>query len=482
MVTELTKTQEADKHEKGVLKAEVERLHNELRNARKRLSLSGGVTHSPTLPTAGQSSTSGSEFHFDFPKFGALPGSQTFGELAYVHATKQESASPTTLTPASTASISQQSARRSTSGPIASPSLNDNLMPMVGYSTNSNMHGFANTLPMMGGNDALGDLFTPSVLKSDSMDGNNYFPTLPTTASGGEATAGLNRVFQFNSGSSVGDSASPSASSSSQWNANGANSSCGTSPEPLHDSPQQKDKPLDSFNERIQPAQSWTPDQSNLTTSGSNNTNYNVPFTNTFDPVLFGDYRDPSESFLTNGDFGGGFFDEALNPASFDLGSPSNLFGILQSPAQTHAQFPNNAPTPSRNLMAEVEKNRDGGDDDGLPTMESEKKLISCNNIWYAQPPRPDQLPTPPLTHSARNQLQSNPDFQDGKFDLDSLCSELRSKARCSESGVMVQEKHVEAALRKLGGSEPPPKSANYLIFEQDSFDNAVKRMGGGAF
>jgi AP-1-like factor len=47
--------------------------------------------------------------------------------------------------------------------------------------------------------------------------------------------------------------------------------------------------------------------------------------------------------------------------------------------------------------------------------------------------------------------LQSNPDFQEGKFDLDSLCSELRVKAKCSESGVMVDQEHVNEALRKLG-------------------------------
>merc|ERR1711967_116699 len=95
----------------------------------------------------------------------------------------------------------------------------------------------------------------------------------------------------------------------------------------------------------------------------------------------------------------------------------------MGSPQQTHATLPSNqqganATTPSRNLMAEVEKTRDGGDEDlSLPATQPKTeraggKLISCNNIW--------------------NQLQSNPDFQNGTFDLDSLVRnfELRRSAR----------------------------------------------------
>ena len=81
-----------------------------------------------------------------------------------------------------------------------------------------------------------------------------------------------------------------------------------------------------------------------------------------------------------------------------------------------------------------------------------------------------------------RNQLQSNPDFQEGKFDLDGLCSELRAKARCSESGVMVDQDHVDAALRKLGKKDDSGKvieGSNGLMFEQDSWDRVLKKMGG---
>ena len=88
-----------------------------------------------------------------------------------------------------------------------------------------------------------------------------------------------------------------------------------------------------------------------------------------------------------------------------------------------------------------------------------------------------------------RTQLQSNPDFQEGKFDLDNLCSELRAKARCSESGVMVDQDHVDKALKKLsrtkeevardGGNPPEPEGQGHLVFEQDSWDKVLKKLSG---
>ena len=46
--------------------------------------------------------------------------------------------------------------------------------------------------------------------------------------------------------------------------------------------------------------------------------------------------------------------------------------------------------------------------------------------------------------------MQQNPDYKDGSFDIDGLCSELRAKARCSESGVVVDQKDVDEALKRL--------------------------------
>jgi AP-1-like factor len=51
---------------------------------------------------------------------------------------------------------------------------------------------------------------------------------------------------------------------------------------------------------------------------------------------------------------------------------------------------------------------------------------------------------------TSRDKLANRPDFKDGTIDIDNLCSELRAKARCSESGVVVDNKDVEAAFKRL--------------------------------
>ena len=457
-MTELTRSQEADKHENGMLKAQVDKLQVELREYRKRLSLNGGsgISRSPPSSTYGTVSRSNSgqkqaagNFQFDFPKFGATQASNN----AHIYGNgviKRDSGTPPLLpshphsqsssfsgpSPAPAPISRQQSSGGRSMSPASLYGVNSGVATPVTaqgpdpvfatYSTTDNMHGFASTLPQMM-NDPFGDLFSPSILKSSNHDAtNSYFadvlpqqgkavPTLPHDASnGGESTAGLNRVFQFNSGSSASDSASPSASSTSQWNANGANSSCGTSPEPSHDSPASgTDKHTGLYMDNTG-AQAYSqyanfsqqPSiSSNLSNSLTNDNSVFTPSTTqAFDPVMFGDYRENQDSLGGNGgDFTGGFFDDALNTGAFDFGSPSNLFGILQSPQQINAPLKtpnqNQAPgqAPSRNLLAEIEKTRNGGDDDyGLPVSQPSqpsqpaqaqtkdgKKLISCNNIWY---------------------------------------------------------------------------------------------------
>ncbi|SMR44555.1 unnamed protein product [Zymoseptoria tritici ST99CH_3D1] len=496
-VTELSKAQEADKHENGLLKAQVERLQTELREYRKRLSSSGAVGRSPPLSAvnAQQRSASGSSyngnFNFNFPKFGGLPGSQVFGSSGLSPLIKQDSTSPPALqAPTRTSSsLSPKENDLITPPTTNSPSqYASNNMPFAPYSTDNNMHGFASTLPQMtGGSDPFGDLFSPSILKSanhqDYFKNNSSTATqpAPSTSSnidnGGDSTAGLNRVFQFNSGSNASDTTSPSASSQSQWNMNGTcNSSCGTSPEPSHNSPANKDNQADSFSQKqYQDNANLANFNTNSQQSGMNSLDYNVPSLGSFDPVLFGDYRESNNAIVGGGDFTGGFFDDALNSAPFDFASPSNLFGILQSPQQSNANLNTNNRTPkdtapSAALMAQIEKARDGGDDDfGLPpqpqqaaTPKTSGQFISCNNIW--------------------NQLQSNPDFQSGKFDLESLCSELRTKAKCSESGVMVDKKVVDEAFRKLGKKDETgaPWAPEGLLFDNDSWDKAYKQLGGG--
>lgn len=45
---------------------------------------------------------------------------------------------------------------------------------------------------------------------------------------------------------------------------------------------------------------------------------------------------------------------------------------------------------------------------------------------------------------SSRDRLQSMEKFRNGEIDVDNLCTELRTKARCSEGGVVVNQKDVD--------------------------------------
>lgn len=60
----------------------------------------------------------------------------------------------------------------------------------------------------------------------------------------------------------------------------------------------------------------------------------------------------------------------------------------------------------------------------------------------------PFWLSTGQLTvYDFRDRLQSMEKFQNGEVDVDNLCSELRTKARCSESGVVINKKDVDAIM-----------------------------------
>lgn len=296
------------------------------------------------------------------------------------------------------------------------------------FNADADVSGIASTLPQMGKSsiDPFGDLFSPSILKTfkqgqQAQDG-GYFNSASETnknaqhvhtsyssSNGGDSTAGIpdHRVFRFNSNSVASNSASPSTSSVGQWNHNATNSSCGTSPEPAGDSPATNTK--SPHNTVMQQSSTTTHNsvmqQSTGKTGTGNiaevanfaNDGFTVPQLDTFDPVLFGDYRDSTENIVGGGDFTGGFFDDSLNSAPFDFGSPSNLFGILTNSTSV-SNSNSTAPAPSQSLMAEIEKARDGGEDDDhalslantkpLPTVKKDErnpvtgKLISCTNIW----------------------------------------------------------------------------------------------------
>lgn len=407
----------------------------ELREYRKRLSMnSSGLIRNAPLAGGFSSmlNTNGNNnFSFEFPRFGNLPGTQLLdnGPLAK---NKNPSVS------------SSVSGRQNSTGSVLSPSSRAS-----GSTTNS-------PAPIDTGN---------KTQRSGSLNG--FFGFNSGTLNKGSARSNTessigsqSRVFQFNSGSST-HSDSPSTSSTSPTN---QNSSCGTSPEPSHTSPnQQTDTITDGYvchgnsegevlfceklnmacgNPRnpMPRAMSQSDDKPSpavLSTKSPTPALSGIDYLATqnggqFDPTLFGEYRDTQNAIVGDGDFTGGFFNDAFLNTGY--GSP---FHFGDTPA---VQKPN--------PLEEIERAQDGqdGDDEVVPG-EDVNSLLNCHKIWsvhFANILTNNQL-TP-----YRDKLSSRPDFKDGTIDIDNLCSELRAKARCSESGVVVDHKDVEAALQRL--------------------------------
>ncbi|KKY21040.1 putative ap1-like transcription factor [Diplodia seriata] len=331
-VGELQKASDAANHENGLLRAQVERLQMELREYRKRLSSnSTGVSRPSGFPSllSHNNSPPSSNFQFEFPRFGALPGSQIFNNNTGALSNGDKS-SPTSAKPPTQNSVPGVLNRSGSAQRSVSPTSQQNGVRSPDKASPAS------------GTDSY---------NSPGMNG------VPRKSSGGRgstsSSTGTQRVFQFNT----------------------ANSNLN-----------------DSF------GIDWLASQNN----------------NQFNPSLFGDYREPQAAVVGDGDFTGGFFNEAFPTA--DIGSPFN--------------FDNQSPGVAKpNPMESIDKIQDGDDDEVVPG-DDPNSLLSCHKIW--------------------DKLQNRPDFKDGSIDIDGLCTELRAKARCSESGVVVDSKDVEAALKRL--------------------------------
>jgi AP-1-like factor len=83
-----------------------------------------------------------------------------------------------------------------------------------------------------------------------------------------------------------------------------------------------------------------------------------------FDPSLFGDYRESQNAIVGDGDFTGGFFNDAFPTA--DYGSP---FHFGDTPA-----------IPKPNPLEEIERLQDG-DDEVVPG-EDTNQMLNCHKIW----------------------------------------------------------------------------------------------------
>ncbi|KKZ63319.1 hypothetical protein EMCG_02320 [[Emmonsia] crescens] len=459
-VDEMEKISKSTTNENKLLRAQVERLQVELKEYRKRLSwVNSGTSLLPKTSSGTRASESrsnsrhnGNDFSFEFPKFGDLPGSHLFSpslSKGPSHQTKRADTSPTT-TGNSFKSTPVASQPRNFSHGNASQSVPT---PNSTYSNDpAGSQGRNNHRASLENLDGRFDNY------SSRPSRNNTGLSYTSSGSGANSNNNYATYQTQNYGSSnVSNSASPSASSESQHL-----SSMGTSPEPSVNSPptgKLTESGLNTINELnsshgggegektfyenlgracgcaenpVPAALSESNRPPQLSDHTNSNGNINYPAGGLlgidwlaqqnggqFDPVLFGDYRDPQDAVLAQ-DFGN-FFNDALLP---DFGNSLHTFNELNN---GHA--PTSTAPPKHDLIKQIDSVLEGNYDEEVVPGEDRSQMLSCTKIW--------------------DRLQSMEKFRNGEIDVDNLCSELRTKARCSEGGVVVKQDDVEAIMSR---------------------------------
>lgn len=385
----MRKASETTNQENTALRAQLERISAELNQYKQKAS----VMANPNILTREQvpfghaaiNSISDVNFQFEFPKFGVLPGppSKPQGTPSQPISPQQQQQQATLLSPARSQS-------------------NDNKSPPSAHSAPQHVQSKEELAKFSG-------VFSPSM--------------------GSSSATNASRVSMDSANSSNGcATSSPSASSNSNV---GASSSCGTSPEPLTQSPV-GNKPFETLTTigEEQPTMSTTNQPfaqfANVDLSNTNLDWLAQQNGGQFDPQLFSDYREPQDNILSNPSFDD-FFNDALDA---DFFTPYNT-----------------APSPHKKTITEEIDAKQDADDEPI------KKDMNCNQLWCVP-----ATPTPELVvvinNSSREKLQECPNAQNGEFDLDGLCSELTKKAKCSGVGPVVGESDFDTILRKYMGKD----------------------------
>lgn len=461
-VEDLEKESEAANHENSILRSQVERLQVELREYRKRLSwMSSGNGPSPSLGSfangsnsRSQSGLNNNDFNFEFPKFGDLPGAHIFnnGSLTAARNNNRPQASP------------NPAADYRNPRPAGPPSNGVRQIPQsnnLGSGTNSPAtHG--KPYDELAGHKQHNN----NALNADNLKGfigNNGHATFSSprhSVAQPADTTGVDKANhtvsrpQAHGTSTVSNTDSPSASSESHQT---HVSSIGTSPEPSLNSPstgKQNELGLNTINEEkggrgsIEGEKSFCDKLGEacgninnpvpVAISSNNNGDVRAPGQNYnsgndfdgfdwfaqqngghFDPVLFGEYRDTQDAILSQ-DFGT-FFDDAF-PLP-DLGSP---FNDPQAGKKDSLLKPD--------------------EDEEVVPADDKSQMMTCTKIWFVflYLLYDSRLVNEESDKTSRDRLQSMDKFRNGEIDVDNLCTELRTKARCSEGGVVVDQKDVD--------------------------------------
>ena len=412
-VEDLEKASESTNHENGRLRAQVERLNTEVKEYRKRLSLNApGLGRSPPTasPVPYNQYAGNNDFQFAFPKFGDLPNS-IFGS----NGSLVKTSSPVSYDHSSNSSVPSLARASSSQSPTTkSPT---SISGNYGSTPNGIPNGYRSSSSGFRGNgiDELNGLFSPSILESAKRNAAGDYgfanpvpsvPAVPRKTSSADSYNVLANMPNFNSTSAE----SPSASSMSHG---GLESSCGTTPEPSADSPEfrkQSEGTLNTINEELATAPSQGKEKlcrewakaCDQTTSPVPRTMYdsNTPSAPStmikqpelengidwlaqqnggqFDPVLFGDYRDPQDNIMNSnlGDFfGDAFFAQ-------DFGTPFNTGELQSDPQQSQNSMSPPAP-PKADVIKECEAAQNANDDPAAVVQkEKQREFISCDKLW----------------------------------------------------------------------------------------------------
>ena len=422
---DLERASEATNHENGRLRAQVERLNTEVKEYRRRLSVNApGVGRSPPtavpMPYNNYTANTNNDFQFAFPKFGDLPGSifGSNGSLAKVP-------SPTTrsnpsMHRSSSGSIPSLARASSSQSPITKSPVSMEGSYGTAFNGPNQYHSASGSLGR-GSMDELNGLFSPSILESASRNAAvDYGFSIPASqppppVRKSSSTDSYNQSAQtpklFSNSTN-----SPSASSMSH---HGPSSSCGTTPEPSAESPElrkQSEGALNTINEET--ATTSTPGktkfcsewakacgnianpvpQSMLDSNGpsapssvikSPDLNSGIDWLaqqngGQFDPVLFGDYRDPQDNIM-NGGYNDFFSDAFL---AQDFSTPYNTGELSESQQNIPASTPATNPAPPKtDLMKEVDAAQDANDNPEVVPAQR-PNYITCDKLWSVPSPR----------------------------------------------------------------------------------------------
>jgi len=467
----LEKASESANHENLILRAKVEKMAAELKEYKKRVALNQPVGQSPHAIMPGLpsylkghanhvNSINDVSFSFEFPKFGRLPGPPV---LSKSESNISKAKSPTT-SPGE--------------APSRSMSFTSNVSHLESGSHNSLSFGLNNGLPNIdqaAQNDMsqFSGLFTPTV-HTENLD---YMAHVNNTSIARSSTDSTNTA------SSTGGHNTSHSSPASSNSAHGPSSSCGTSPEPYTQSPpaSKLDNTLTTIGEeedscktknsfcdklsmvcgspsnpvpRVLPPPSTTSAATDAPTSsfeiGSLDW-FAAQNNNQFDPQLFGDYREPQDNILAGELFDDAFFNEAFTMPAELVGSPFTLDHAVAAAATPGVG------SAKRDLVAEIDEKLRAGEDDEVVPAESE--MLTCTNMWYVFPfprvgvrgerRRPRGGERRRLTPS-REKIQACPRVQNGEIDMESLCTQLQQKAKCSGDGPVIQERDFKDVLNTM--------------------------------